>query len=403
MSADSFTEVSSQNVFERLGNSFKNIIFGIVLFVASFPVLWLNEGRAVDRAKTLKQGADAFVAITADEVNPENEGALVHVSGLATTSETLSDPDFNLSAPAIKLVRRVEMFQWIENVEEETKKKVGGGTETKRTVSYAKAWKSTTIQSSDFENPQGHQNPGTMAYGSELQTASDVTLGAFRLPAGTVGKISGQKALPATDEALTKLPAAEQAKMKRTGATIYYGSDPGAPAIGDLKISFFEVPPAVISLVAKQLGSTFEPYRFKKGSIDLFQMGEAGPESMFEAAVSANRTLTWILRLVGFVLMAVGIGLTLGPLGVIGDIIPLVGSLVRTGTGIVAGLLAFVISMTTIAVAWLVYRPLLGILLLAVAALGIVGLRTLSKRGGPDAAPVNEPPPQAPPPPPPGS
>jgi hypothetical protein len=402
MSADTFTETSSQNVFERLGNSFKNIIVGIVLFIVSFPVLWLNEGRAVDRARTLAQGADAVVAVTADEVNQDNEGSLVHVSGLATTLETLSDPDFNISAAAIKLIRRVEMFQWVEDTEETTKKKVGGGTETKTTYRYSKAWMPHVVDSSEFAHPQEHGNPGAMVYEPELQTATLVTLGAFRLPPGSVGRISGEKALPATDEALAKLPAEARGKMQRTGASIYYGSDPGTATVGDLKISFSTVPPGVVSLVAKQSGETFEPYRFKKGSIDLFQMGEASPESMFATAVSANRALTWILRFVGFIVMAVGIGLVLGPLGVIADVIPFIGSIVRAGTGIVAALLAFMISMTTIAVAWLVYRPLLGILLLAIAGLGFFALRALSKDKAPPVAPVNIPP-QAPPPPPPGS
>ena len=40
--SDSFTEVSSQNIFQRFGSSIKNILFGIILFILAFPVLWWN-------------------------------------------------------------------------------------------------------------------------------------------------------------------------------------------------------------------------------------------------------------------------------------------------------------------------------------------------------------------------
>jgi hypothetical protein len=124
------------------------------------------------------------VAVFADEENPDNDSALVHVSGLATTSETLTDPYFNVSATAIKLRRRVEMFQWVEDAEETTKKKMGGDTETKVTCHYSKGWKPNTIESSEFANPKDPGNPGTRVYAPARQTANNVTLGAFRLPAG---------------------------------------------------------------------------------------------------------------------------------------------------------------------------------------------------------------------------
>ncbi len=125
-----------------------------------------------------------MVAVFADEENPDNDSALAHVSGLATTSETLTDPSFNVSATAIKLRRRVEMFQWVEDAEETTKKKVGGDTETKVTCHYSKGWKPNTIDSSEFANPKDPGNPGTRVYAPARQTANNVTLGAFRLPAG---------------------------------------------------------------------------------------------------------------------------------------------------------------------------------------------------------------------------
>jgi hypothetical protein len=60
---------------------------------------------------------------------------------------------------------------------------------------------------------------------------------------------------------------------------------------------------------------------------------------------------------------------------VIADVLPFLGSMVGAGTGIISFLLAACLSLITIAVAWIVYRPVLGIILLVVA----VGLMILIK------------------------
>jgi hypothetical protein len=54
------------------------------------------------------------------------------------------------------------------------------------------------------------------------------------------------------------------------------------------------------------------------------------------------------------------------------------------GMGLVAGLIAFICSLVTIAIAWLFYRPVLGIILLAVA--GFFGWMLIKKRKAAKAA-----------------
>jgi len=54
--------------------------------------------------------------------------------------------------------------------------------------------------------------------------------------------------------------------------------------------------------------------------------------------------------------------------------IPVVDGFFRIGIGLFAFLISFGFSLVTIAIAWLFYRPLLGILLLSLAALAFAGL-----------------------------
>jgi hypothetical protein len=100
---------------------------------------------------------------------------------------------------------------------------------------------------------------------------------------------------------------------------------------------------------------------------------------MIRTEQSSNARLTWILRLVGFVVMALGIGLVLNPLKVLADVVPFIGSIVGFGVGVIAFLLAAVLSLITIALSWIAVRPVLGISLLAAAGIGIIALVMLSR------------------------
>ena len=157
---DSFTETTSQGWFSRIVDSIKGIVVGLGMTVVAFPILFWNEGRAVQTAQSLEEGAGAVVSVSADRVDAANEGRLVHLTGTSAASAPVRDEDFGFSTPALKLVRKVEMYQWKEEEKSETKKKLGGGEETVTTYTYEKAWSSDPIDSSQFQEPSGHENPG---------------------------------------------------------------------------------------------------------------------------------------------------------------------------------------------------------------------------------------------------
>ncbi|WP_160168388.1 TMEM43 family protein [Novipirellula maiorica] len=157
--------------------------------------------------------------------------------------------------------------------------------------------------------------------------------------------------------------------------------DPDSPAIGDLRIWFSTTPNTDVSVMAKQFGETFEPYATHSGTeLNMLTLGVVSPEAMIARAEADNANLTWILRAAGVILMFFGVLMGLKPLAVLGDVIPLFGSIVAFGTALVAAAIAISLSLITIATAWIVYRPLLGIGLIAVAVALIVVLVARSKR-----------------------
>ena len=64
--------------------------------------------------------------------------------------------------------------------------------------------------------------------------------------------------------------------------------------------------------------------------------------------------------------MSSGVGMVLRPLAVVGDVIPFIGSVVRFGTGFVAVEIGLVLSLVTIALGCMTFRPLVGLAILAV-------------------------------------
>jgi len=373
-----FQEVTHQSWFSRIGGATKGVVIGLVMFAVSFPLLFWNEGRAVRRYRTLVEGAGAVVSAPADPVDAANQGALVHVSAEATSDTALSDLEFGVTANGIKLNRLVEVYQWRETSESEERTKIGGGTETVTTYEYELVWDDSLIDSSLFRRPTGHQNPASMPFESRRFTAPDVLFGAFTLADSQVGQISDFRPLPLPAD--TPPPAALQGSGTMSGGGFYIG-DPINPTAGDTRVTFSVVDPGEYSIIAAQTGETFEPYRTSAGgTIELVTPGVRSAESMFASAQAENTLLTWALRVFGFVLMFMGIGLVLRPLSVLADVLPILGNIVGAGTGLIAGLVAAVLSLLTISIAWLFYRPLLGVALLVVAA-GLTYLIRTKLRG----------------------
>lgn len=77
------TETTTESWGSRLGGAFKGILVGLGLFLVAFPVLFTNEGRTVKTRKALEEGEGACLSVESNKtVDPELEGALVHMTGV---------------------------------------------------------------------------------------------------------------------------------------------------------------------------------------------------------------------------------------------------------------------------------------------------------------------------------
>jgi hypothetical protein len=377
--ADSYTEVTNQNWFSRIGESIKGIIFGIIVIPVMVILLWWNEGRAVTTANSLKEGAAAVISVAADKVDAANDKKLIHVMGEASALGPVSDPDFGISAAALRLLRTEEIYQWVENKKSETKEKVGGGEETTTTYTYEKDWVDEPIKSSEFKQASDHVNQGSLIAGNAEFHAENVTLGSFKVPEDFVSRMGNPEGYALKEESLNSLTGDLKDAASIEKGAFYFGEKPSAPQIGDVRISYEIVKAGAFSILAAQLADTFEAYPTKAGdSISFIEEGSVSAETMFKNAASANTMITWLVRFLGFLFMSFGFMAIMRPLSVLGSVIPFIGSIIGMGTGLISFVLAGTISLFVIAIAWIVVRPLLGIVLLALAIGGFLYSRKLA-------------------------
>ena len=384
-----YTVTTNTSYGQRLGGSFKKIVTGLLLLVVGTVLLFWNEGRTVKTAKMLKHASKECVHLPDPAtVDPAFDGKMVHVNGFATTDEVLTDSYFGVFGNAVKIIRNVEYYQWVEHSSTQTRDKIGGGQETTTTYTYSKEWVSSPVNSSSFADPdyQG-RNSVLEEIPDETQVAKKVTLGAYTLPAGLIAQMNNDVPFQIegnADFGINKMAAEQPERYHVRGNMAYIGKDMNVAEIGDVRISFSEVLPGEVSILSKVVGSTFEPYKDKNGySLSTLVSGTQSMENMFETEKSSNKAMAWILRILGIILVYVAFKSMFEFLVTLLKVLPFLATIMNLGVSVVCGVLTAVWCLVVIALGWLWYRPVLGILLLA-AAVALIWY--FSKKGKEKAA-----------------
>jgi len=404
-----YTQTKTTGYGQRVGNSIKSVLVGIVLFLGATGMLWWNEGNFVKIRKALKEAQGVTVELGDIDTPPDGskDGKLVHAIGPAETQDILKDDTFGISVNAIRLKREVEYFQWVED-KKTTKTKNSGGSETEKTTyTYKQEWTDRPVNSSEFADPEAHtrnRNSVLVKLDDLTVQAANVTFGAYRLPIFLINSIGGAEplAVELSDDVLARLnqqvspapPPPEQPPVVNpeaanpeaanleaealappepprmvhpSGNKVYLGRSPENPAIGDVRVTFTKVPPATVSLLAKLIGNTFEEYIASNDkTVSRLSVGTHSLENMYAAAHAENSMMTWILRGAGILGVCIGLALVMAPLQVLASIVPFLGRIIGAGAGLFGLLAGLAWSFLIISLAWVFYRPHIGLLLLAV-------------------------------------
>jgi len=404
-----YQKVTTTSYGQRLKKSGSNVGTGFVMVILATILLFWNEGRTVKTTKMLKQAQKECVELgDIATVNSDMNGKMVHASGLAKTDEVLTDGAFGLSLNAIRLSRSVEYYQWKENTKTETHDKVGGGEETITTYTYTKEWCLFTQDSNSFEDPEyrGIDNTVVSTIDSDSWSAEKVAFGAYDLPRGLISQINNSQPLnvelaPSVVDTYNKQvlkvrkTASEEGYVHVNGNVVYLGRDANMPEVGDVRITFSYVPAeGDVSILAKVNGNTFEEYTAKNGkTLLVLTEGTVSMEEMFATEKANNKMLCWVLRILGILILFMGFKNIFDILVKLLKVLPFLANIASLGTGLVSGAIALAWGFIVIAIAWLFYRPLTAILLLAIvgAVIWFIGKKSKEKAAAAPAAAPTEP------------
>ena len=380
-----YTETTRTSWFTKLKNGLVGTLVGIILILVAIYFLFWNEGRAIQTYRALAEGAGLVVSVDSGKVDGANEGKLVHITGAVKPGAAVADPQFGIQAEGALAVRReVEMYQWVEKSESKTDKNVGGSEDTTTTYTYSREWSARRIDSSDFKVPGGHENPD-FAVSSSTTTVDSADVGAFRLEGRVVAPLGDEKIIPLSQADVDRMAdsIATSRPVKLNQGEVYIGNSATSPQVGDLRVRFERTDLAEASFVGRQQADTLTGYSASNGrEIFLSAAGRKDAAAMFQQAQTENTIITWVIRIAGLLGIFIGFQLFFGLFGVVGDIIPFVGSLVRGGTAIVALVLTLIVGPVTIAIGWFAYRPLLALAIIGGGVLLAAGTLFLRRRAG---------------------
>jgi hypothetical protein len=364
--ADTYTvKNKKQGFFGKLGNSFASIPIGIIIIILGCGILWNNEKKNVINIKDVKEMRENFKDVSSSEVVKENEGKLIATYGTLDFGNTyLTDETFGISVLTPILERHVEVYQWVETSET---------TDDKTTYTYSKEWSEKNNDSTNFKQASGHENKndGLKYKLNKPYRVTSLALGAFSLSDGFLSKLS------ATEELTTLEPGVGLPEgYSVVGKYITNSADLNNPVIGDTRISFTYGDYDTVSVLGKQTGSRIGAYTTKKNSSILkLEKGEKTGTELINNIESGNKLWKWISRLFGVILVCMGTSMLLSPLTTLIGYVPFLGKIFNGALGVVSASVGFAISLIVIGIAWLVYRPVVGVIMIIVS----VGLIVLAK------------------------
>jgi hypothetical protein len=375
---DTFTEVTKQGWGSRIMKSIGGVLIGLLLFMISFVVLYMNEGR-VDLSAIAKDA----IELSASSSTPDSSatGKLVSVTGRMDSEEVLGDGDYLAPGKYLAYERVAEMYAWDERKETESETSTGGSETTKTTYYYTKVWTEDPEDSDDFRQPSGHENP-EMTVSNKSGNVESGTIGAYTVNMQGI-ELRGLRDLPLT-QANTNLE--DEARIEKGYVFMGTGSV-GSPQVGDIRVSYKTLNQGTnVTAFGKLSGDTIETHNTKKAKVHYLYAGsrDAALDNMHNEYVMS----LWVTRAIGFILMWMGLAMIFKPLSVFLDVLPILGKVSRAAVGLITFVVAFILSLLTIIVSMLLHNPFVMVAVLVAVIGGGVYLFKKSRkpRQGPGEA-----------------
>lgn len=349
---------------KKITNSFAGVLFGFILIVVGVVLLFSNEKNNVKNIAVVDELRNVAIDTSSSSVDSINDEKLVAISGKLEMASPIQDTTFGVRVESAKLVRTVEMYQYVESCTTDDN--------DKRTCNYLKEWREELVDDTKFEN-KGYVNPTTMPYETKKFVANSGKVGAYIISEDTLAQLN-------TDTVYTNYTHIPSGYSKN-GEYLVNSRDLENPQIGDVRIRFTYNASDTISVLAKQSGNTLVNYVTKEGkAIHYVSSGTKDSKELINEIQDANHFLKWIVRGLALFIEMMGVALLFKPITTISSYVPIFGSLVGTATAMVSLLFGLIITLLFTAIAWMTYRPILGIGLIIAVIILFVIVKKISKR-----------------------
>lgn len=219
----------------------------LVVIAAVFGAyVWFQKHRAAGDGVVAPMSSERAISgaatpVSADHVDPANEGRLVTLSGPLEVRRKATDTQLGIGADAILLMRFAQMLQWREACE---------GTN----CSYKEVWSPQSIDSGKF--PADHRNPARLPITTERFAAAEIRLGAFRVDATASGtyRLGGQHMKPVPYPVKSADLPSNLAMTFRDASGELYAGDPQHRQVGDVRVSYRIIPAGKVEITGTQRG-----------------------------------------------------------------------------------------------------------------------------------------------------
>lgn len=346
--------VSNNN--NRKGSPFVTALVGVLIFVASFVIIYNNEGRI-----NLADFASKATQIQIGQSYPD--GSLVALTGDVTTNEETGDSLFLKPSKYVSVSRNVLMYSWKEESQ-------SGDNSTGYT--YAEDWTDSPDNSSSFHRETGHINP-PMPFESEIFTPQDLLLGGMIISSLGLSLPSHDTQIKLSKDNATLVDKYGKPVIAEDGSEIYIENpiksedinidtpitdpaivpttDPDTTAanIGDLRVSYSSIPNGSHVTIFgaysnKDSVTTIIPYtatQALKDSTSFYHMRYGSKDDTTKTLGNEFNFLLWVLRILGFMMMWMGLSMILSPIQRLLGYIPLIGVV----GNFILNLLSFVVAV----------------------------------------------------------
>jgi hypothetical protein len=331
ISDDGMSSSESIGFGSQIGDSFKGILAGIVLFPLSIYCIF--------KVETCTQAGDAFK--NAKPVTQMEEGKPVYITGKLTATPLGST--FIKEGNYISISQKSEVYAWDE--EERTE---GTGSNKKNVKECKLEWVSSP------KNPNTFSLPGCKNKKFHQKNFKDQEVRA------TGGKISQDGKDYSVDLSEVNFTSAVKSQKPAPDDIILNGYTLGENYLYEMEkcatnpeegcervnLSVTPIPEGDMTFLGALSGNNLVKYAYKDSQFLNASVGNY--ESTMQAIKSDDSTMKWIARGLCFIIMWASFVLMAGPLTTLIEFIPFVGEYGSGAIKFVFGVIAFIITAITI-------------------------------------------------------